>query len=275
MKPGRKNHGEDTEPPPQIPRASRGGGPSPSGDEDVDSRRRLRHNRCSDLRSRIVIGAGLAPGSGAAGQFPRYREPPPRAGRPAHVRCQWGVGDGGGGGGGKGGKGDGWLDRGEESDQLREVRELISEQSLPVSFGIEGERNGESPSADDPSEEERPDGDEEESAEAPANGTGAVSAGLARPDGGSSQGSGLDLKDNPYLDVVSRLSPSDLISKFTSSAHPRVQDAVRSTILGLIGNLPKMAFDTTTVTTGERLASLMFQLQMTGYMFKNAEYRLR
>lgn len=186
-----------------------------------------------------------------------------------------GVGDGGGGGGGKGGKGDGWLDRGEESDQLREVRELISEQSLPVSFGIEGERNGESPSADDPSEEERPDGDEEESAEAPANGTGAVSAGLARPDGGSSQGSGLDLKDNPYLDVVSRLSPSDLISKFTSSAHPRVQDAVRSTILGLIGNLPKMAFDTTTVTTGERLASLMFQLQMTGYMFKNAEYRLR
>jgi hypothetical protein len=35
-----------------------------------------------------------------------------------------------------------------------------------------------------------------------------------------------------------------------------------------------MAFDTTTVTTGQRLASLMFQLQMSGYMFKNAEYRL-
>jgi len=35
-----------------------------------------------------------------------------------------------------------------------------------------------------------------------------------------------------------------------------------------------MAFETKTVTTGERLASLMFQLQMTGYMFKNAEYRL-
>ena len=35
-----------------------------------------------------------------------------------------------------------------------------------------------------------------------------------------------------------------------------------------------MAFDTKTVATGERLASLMFQLQMTGYMFKNAEYRL-
>ena len=35
-----------------------------------------------------------------------------------------------------------------------------------------------------------------------------------------------------------------------------------------------MAFETKTVATGERLASLMFQLQMTGYMFKNAEYRL-
>ena len=35
-----------------------------------------------------------------------------------------------------------------------------------------------------------------------------------------------------------------------------------------------MAFETKTIATGERLASLMFQLQMTGYMFKNAEYRM-
>jgi len=82
------------------------------------------------------------------------------------------------------------------------------------------------------------------------------------------------LASNPYMAVVSQISPSDLISKFTSTAHPRVQSAVRSTILSLIGGLPKMAFDTTTITTGRRLASLMFQLQMTGYMFKNAEYRL-
>ena len=79
---------------------------------------------------------------------------------------------------------------------------------------------------------------------------------------------------NPYLNVVSRLTPSDLISRFTATASPRVQDAVRTTILGLIGGLPQMAFETKTVATGERLASLMFQLQMTGYMFKNAEYRM-
>lgn len=70
------------------------------------------------------------------------------------------------------------------------------------------------------------------------------------------------LANNPYLQVVSHLSPSELISKFTTSAHPRVQNAVRSTILSLIGGLPKMMFDVTTVTTGQRLASLMFQLQV-------------
>lgn len=79
---------------------------------------------------------------------------------------------------------------------------------------------------------------------------------------------------NPYVAVVANLSPSDLIGRFMSTANPKVQEAVRTTILGLIGSLPKMAFETTTMTTGERLASLMFQLQMTGYMFKNAEYRM-
>jgi len=82
------------------------------------------------------------------------------------------------------------------------------------------------------------------------------------------------LEKNPYMAVVTRLSPSELISRFTATAPPRVQNAVRTTVLGLIGGLPKMAFDTKTYTTGQRLASLMFQLQMTGYMFKNAEYRM-
>lgn len=84
----------------------------------------------------------------------------------------------------------------------------------------------------------------------------------------------ISLAQNPYLKVVSELTPSEQIAKFMETANPRVQDAVRTTILGLIGSLPKMAFDTTTIITGQRLASLMFQLQMTGYMIKNADYRL-
>jgi Protein of unknown function (DUF760) len=45
-------------------------------------------------------------------------------------------------------------------------------------------------------------------------------------------------------------------------------------VLGLLGSLPRQAFETATLTTGDALANLMFQLQMTGYMFKNAEYRM-
>lgn len=54
----------------------------------------------------------------------------------------------------------------------------------------------------------------------------------------------------------------------------QVQEAVRTTVLGIMGSLPRHAFETTAISTGGALANLMFQLQMTGYMFKNAEYRL-
>ncbi len=69
---------------------------------------------------------------------------------------------------------------------------------------------------------------------------------------------------NPYLWVVSRLAPSDLIAWFAFTAPPRIQDAVRTTLIGLHGGLTQMAFETKTVATGERPANLMFQLQMTG-----------
>lgn len=177
-----------------------------------------------------------------------------------------------------------------ESENLKRARAQMSETSLPINFGldenedeeveedelsndlideetvnafldqIESQSNNNSQDSNDPT-------DNENNPEATSSSNNDVPS--VNP-----QDTAALLKTNPYLSVVSKLSPSDLISKFTSTAHPRVQDAVRATILGLIGNLPKMAFETTTVTTGERLASLMFQLQMTGYMFKNAEYRL-
>merc|ERR1712238_6592 len=65
------------------------------------------------------------------------------------------------------------------------------------------------------------------------------------------------LAKNPFMEVVSKISPSDLIAKFTAESDPRVQEAVRTTILGLIGSLPKLAFETTNITTGQRLASLV------------------
>jgi len=79
---------------------------------------------------------------------------------------------------------------------------------------------------------------------------------------------------NPFTAMVSRLSSTETIGRFMATAPPRVIDAMQTTVVGLMGNMGPFAVDSATVTTSENLANLMFQLQMTGYMFKNADYRL-
>ena len=161
-----------------------------------------------------------------------------------------------------------WIQR-KESENLRKYREQnIAEGRLPISFGAMNMDNtnneNEVVSAESASTSKGRYGPLGGDTQALDNATDATqSSSLAR-----------SKQPNPYLNVVSRLTPSDLIARFTATASPRVQDAVRTTILGLIGGLPQMAFETKTIATGERLASLMMQLQLTGYMFKNAEYRL-
>ncbi|GAX22372.1 hypothetical protein FisN_3Hh420 [Fistulifera solaris] len=155
----------------------------------------------------------------------------------------------------------------EESENLKKAREFLSENSLPISYDkMEDNSIYSKDGSNSDAEPPQPTDDEE------------LSGGLSllRGQGELLPGTPTQkqLENNPYMAVVTNLSPSELISKFTSTTPPRVQNAVKSTILGLIGGLPKMAFDTTTITSGQRLASLMFQLQMTGYMFKNAEYKL-
>ena len=169
-----------------------------------------------------------------------------------------------------------------ESENLKRAREYMSETSLPISFDASKENDG---SKDEMTIEERlkslnmleQDDDDMKDPGPPASSALVGSFGMVPGEGSSLVAGGPSadiLAKNPYMQVVSKLTPSELIAKFTASASPRVQDAVRTTVLGLIGSLPKMAFDTTTMTTGQRLASLMFQLQMTGYMLKNADYRL-
>lgn len=203
------------------------------------------------------------------------------------------VGDGGGGGGGdkrdENNLGD-FLDpmKNPDSEGMKRAREYMSETSLPISFDNDGETSEENFEIDDGDAESADadlmaDGNANDPVDQSSSLVSSSSLGNATSSalfGGSSsdaEGTGLPptlLAKNPYMQVVSRISPSDLIAKFTAESDPRVQEAVRTTILGLIGSLPKLAFETTSVTTGQRLASLMFQLQMTGYMFKNAEYRL-
>ena len=42
----------------------------------------------------------------------------------------------------------------------------------------------------------------------------------------------------------------------------------------ILGTLPNYALDAAVITTSSKLANLLYQMQMTGYMFKNAEYRM-
>lgn len=149
-----------------------------------------------------------------------------------------------------------WMSR-KESENLRRAREQIAEGRLPISYGAMN-MNEES---DDNKSENDSSGMGQFGPLSTNNNTGGDAIDIPSSSPSSSLARG---KPNPYLNVVSRLSPSDLIARFTATASPRVQDAVRTTILGLIGGLPQMAFETKTVATGERLASLMFQLQMTG-----------
>jgi hypothetical protein len=180
---------------------------------------------------------------------------------------------------------DDFLTPKEESESLQRAREYMSETSLPISFdasqsddedddeNVDGMLDEESTEAEDGMSKKMPlkGGDLTSSALVGAFGAAGGPPSLFGPGG---EPSAAALAKNPYMQVVSKLTPSELIAKFTASSSPRVQGAVRTTVLGLIGSLPKMAFDTTTITTGQRLASLMFQLQMTGYMLKNADYRL-
>lgn len=207
-------------------------------------------------------------------------QPIPRFHRPCLV-LQSSTGNGGpppnGGNNGQGPVGD-FLDGfgKQESENLQNAREYMSDEALPISF--ENIAYKSTPDDSDVYDNSAPISDATAKIEEKTQNQGELAISTS-----SVLKQGQDffeppsedlLRTNPYMKVVSTLSPSELISKFTKTSSPRVQNAVRSTILGLIGSLPKMAFDTTTITTGQRLASLMFQLQMTGYLFKNAEYRL-
>lgn len=65
-----------------------------------------------------------------------------------------------------------------------------------------------------------------------------------------------------------------MIAKFAQSAPKHVQEAAKSTIMTIFGSLPSYALDAALITTNTKLANLLFQMQITGYMFKNAEYRM-
>lgn len=71
---------------------------------------------------------------------------------------------------------------------------------------------------------------------------------------------------NQYVQIVQNISAPELIKGFAETAPTDVQQAVRSTVVSLLGNLPPHLYDTNVMSTGQNVASLMYSMQMTGYM---------
>jgi Protein of unknown function (DUF760)/EF-hand domain pair len=74
--------------------------------------------------------------------------------------------------------------------------------------------------------------------------------------------------------LMSNQSPNQVIGSFVNSASPQVVQAMSGAVSSLLGGLssPTSGVETIVKATGEKLGSLCFQLQMTGYMFRNVEY---
>jgi len=78
---------------------------------------------------------------------------------------------------------------------------------------------------------------------------------------------------NRYVEMIQNVTAPELIKGFAETAPEEVQQAVRSTVVSLLGNLPPHLYNVNVMSTGQNVASLMYSMQMTGYMFRNAEYR--
>ena len=61
---------------------------------------------------------------------------------------------------------------------------------------------------------------------------------------------------NQYYDAISNISAPELIKGFADSAPPEVQQAVRTTVVQVLGNLPPQLYDMSVASTGQNIASL-------------------
>jgi hypothetical protein len=75
------------------------------------------------------------------------------------------------------------------------------------------------------------------------------------------------------LKYVKEVQPA-VMEHFVEQGPSPVVAAMRTTITNMLGTLPPQFFTVTISTVGENLSQLMYSVMMTGYMFKNAQYRL-
>eukprot|EP00188_Purpureofilum_apyrenoidigerum_P001006 Plantae.Rhodophyta-Purpureofilum_apyrenoidigerum.ctg15133.p1 GENE.Plantae.Rhodophyta-Purpureofilum_apyrenoidigerum.ctg15133~~Plantae.Rhodophyta-Purpureofilum_apyrenoidigerum.ctg15133.p1 ORF type:complete len:319 (+),score=54.22 Plantae.Rhodophyta-Purpureofilum_apyrenoidigerum.ctg15133:75-959(+) len=82
------------------------------------------------------------------------------------------------------------------------------------------------------------------------------------------------LKENPLYDIVAMMTPPELVARFNRTSPPEVQQAFRTTLMNMIGSLPSTLYPIKVRTVTSNIVQLMQTCIMTGYMFRNAQYRL-
>lgn len=85
------------------------------------------------------------------------------------------------------------------------------------------------------------------------------------------------LSDDPSYAIfrfIAKDRPNEAIGQFVKETNPEIVAAMSSAVSSLLGSLsnPAMGIETVVSASSERLGQLCFQLMMTGYMFRNAEY---
>mgnify|MGYP001806742890 CR=1 FL=1 len=75
------------------------------------------------------------------------------------------------------------------------------------------------------------------------------------------------------LKYVREVQPA-LVEQFVEVGPPAVVSAMKNTITNMLGTLPPQFFTVTISTVGENMSQLMLSVMMTGYLFRNAQYRL-
>ena len=67
---------------------------------------------------------------------------------------------------------------------------------------------------------------------------------------------------NQYVEEISNIPAPELIQGFAETAPQEVQAAIRQTVVSLLGNLPAHLYETSVMSTGQNVASLMYSMQV-------------
>lgn len=95
---------------------------------------------------------------------------------------------------------------------------------------------------------------------------------LPRPS--DSEGEGEVGERNELFEFVKTVPPPEMVARFAGAAPEVVQNAIRETIVSMLGSLPAKAFSPSVTTVSANLVQLLHSSLISGYMFRNAAYRL-